>query len=80
MLPSVLQYSVTEVWSVPYEGTVVNGIMNAGHVNAGDAIFLGPDENGTHRNTRVASKLEKIIRKLAHFCYQEHSTETVGDK
>ena len=41
-----MQYSVTEVWSVPYVGTVVNGIMNAGHVKAGDAIFLGPDANG----------------------------------
>ncbi len=47
-----MQYSVTEVWSVPYVGTVVNGIMNAGHVNAGDAIFLGPDENGNYEGVQ----------------------------
>lgn len=55
-----LQYSVTEVWSVPYVGTVVNGIMNAGHVNAGDAIFLGPDENGKDRDLPDVSR-PKVI-------------------
>ncbi|KLO14595.1 GTP-binding protein 1 [Schizopora paradoxa] len=50
-----LEYSVTEVWSVPYVGTVVNGIMNAGHVNAGDAIFLGPDENGNWHTSAIKS-------------------------
>ncbi|KAG6880329.1 hypothetical protein C0992_011078 [Termitomyces sp. T32_za158] len=32
-----LEFSVTEVWSVPYVGTVVNGILNSGRAKTGDA-------------------------------------------
>ncbi|KAG1862563.1 P-loop containing nucleoside triphosphate hydrolase protein [Suillus subalutaceus] len=32
-----LEYSVTDVWSVPYVGTVVNGILNSGSVKTGDS-------------------------------------------
>jgi GTPase len=41
-----MQYSVTEVWSVPYTGVVVNGIINSGRVTAGDPILIGPDSVG----------------------------------
>ncbi|KAG6844560.1 hypothetical protein H0H87_005902 [Tephrocybe sp. NHM501043] len=41
-----LEFSVTEVWSVPYVGTVVNGIMNSGSAKIGDAVLLGPDSTG----------------------------------
>ncbi|KAL5528302.1 hypothetical protein ACEPAF_7438 [Sanghuangporus sanghuang] len=50
-----LEYSITEVWSVPYVGTVVNGILNAGHVKVGDAIYLGPDANGNWHTTAIKS-------------------------
>lgn len=49
------KYSITEVWSVPYVGTVVNGILNAGHVKAGDSIYIGPDSNGGWQATAVKS-------------------------
>ncbi|KAI0949411.1 hypothetical protein AcW1_009035 [Taiwanofungus camphoratus] len=50
-----LEYSVTEVWSVPYVGTVVDGILNSGAIKTGDAILLGPDSNGNFQSTAVKS-------------------------
>jgi GTPase len=49
------EYSVTEVWSVPYTGVVVNGIINAGTITAGDSIMIGPDSVGGWINTTVKS-------------------------
>lgn len=54
-----LEYSITEVWSVPYVGTVVNGIINAGSVKAGDAVLLGPDSNGNFQTTVIKSMQRK---------------------
>ncbi|KAF8070140.1 GTP-binding protein 1 [Lyophyllum atratum] len=54
-----LEFSVTEVWSVPYVGTVVNGIMNAGSVKTGDAVLLGPDSNGNYIPTVIKSMQRK---------------------
>ncbi|KAI0031724.1 P-loop containing nucleoside triphosphate hydrolase protein [Vararia minispora EC-137] len=54
-----LEFSVTEVWSVPYVGTVVNGIVNSGSVKTGDAILLGPDANGQYLPTVVKSMQRK---------------------
>ncbi|KAF5385788.1 hypothetical protein D9615_002552 [Tricholomella constricta] len=56
-----LEFSVTEVWSVPYVGTVVNGIMNAGSVKTGDAVLLGPDANGSY----IPTVIKSIQRKRA---------------
>ncbi|EGN99837.1 hypothetical protein SERLA73DRAFT_180069 [Serpula lacrymans var. lacrymans S7.3] len=54
-----LEYCVTEVWSVPYVGTVVNGIVNAGSIKTGEAVLLGPDPNGNYQNTIVRSMQRK---------------------
>ncbi|KAF7792398.1 hypothetical protein EIP86_003435 [Pleurotus ostreatoroseus] len=48
-----LEYCITEVWSVPYVGTVVDGIINAGRLKAGDAILFGPDSNGKFESTAI---------------------------
>lgn len=34
-----LQYSITEVWSVPFVGTVVNGIVSSGSIKAGETVM-----------------------------------------
>ncbi len=47
--------SIIETWSVPYVGTVVNGIINAGVIKAGETVLLGPDANGSYRVTAVKS-------------------------
>jgi GTPase len=46
---------VTEVWSVPYTGVVVNGIINSGTITAGDPVMIGPDSVGGWINTVVKS-------------------------
>jgi GTPase len=54
-----LEYSVTDVWSVPYVGTVVNGILNSGSVKTGDSVLFGPDSNGHFQSTLVRSMQRK---------------------
>ncbi|KAI0081229.1 P-loop containing nucleoside triphosphate hydrolase protein [Panus rudis PR-1116 ss-1] len=50
-----LEYCVTEVWSVPYVGTVVDGILNAGRIKTGDTVMIGPDSNGNFQSTMIKS-------------------------
>jgi GTPase len=50
---------VIEVWSVPYVGTVVNGILNSGKVRTGDPILFGPDSNGHFQQTVIRSMQRK---------------------
>lgn len=54
-----LEFSITEVWSVPYVGTVVNGIVNSGRVKTGDPVLFGPDSNGNYQTTVVKSMQRK---------------------
>ncbi|KAF5354728.1 hypothetical protein D9756_005278 [Leucocoprinus leucothites] len=54
-----LEISIIETWSVPYVGTVVNGIINAGVIKAGESVLLGPDANGNYRVTAVKSMHRK---------------------
>ncbi|KAG6874469.1 hypothetical protein C0995_010379 [Termitomyces sp. Mi166 len=54
-----LEFSVTEVWSVPYVGTVVNGILNSGKAKTGDAVLIGPDSNGNYIPTIIRSMQRK---------------------
>ncbi|TFY53643.1 hypothetical protein EVG20_g10023 [Dentipellis fragilis] len=54
-----LEYSITEVWSVPYVGTVVNGLLNSGTLKTGDAVLLGPDSNGHFIPSAVKSMQRK---------------------
>ncbi|PSR74611.1 hypothetical protein PHLCEN_2v9677 [Hermanssonia centrifuga] len=53
MADQPLEYCITEVWSVPYVGTVVDGIVNAGRIKAGDTILFGPDSNGKFESSAV---------------------------
>lgn len=50
---------MTEVWSVPYVGTVVNGILNSGRLKTSDSILFGPDSNGNFQQTVVRSMQRK---------------------
>ncbi|KAI0268718.1 GTP-binding protein 1 [Gloeopeniophorella convolvens] len=54
-----LEFSVTDVWSVPYVGTVVNGLLNAGTIKKGDAVLFGPDSNGGYAPTAVKTMQRK---------------------
>ena len=50
---------MTEVWSVPYVGTVVNGIVNNGRVKVGEPVFFGPDSNGNWTPTMIKDMQRK---------------------
>jgi hypothetical protein len=63
----VCQYSVTDIWSVPYVGTVVNGIVNGGSVKVGEAVLLGPDSNGNYQNTVIKSMQRKRSHRSSVF-------------
>ena len=58
-LGPVIKYFVTEAWSVPYVGTVVNGILNGGTLKTGDVVLIGPDANGNYQSTIVRSMQRK---------------------
>ncbi|KAF9792749.1 P-loop containing nucleoside triphosphate hydrolase protein [Thelephora terrestris] len=53
------EYSVTEVWSVPFVGTVVNGIVASGSIKAGETVLMGPDANGNYLQTSIKSMQKK---------------------
>ncbi|TFK86884.1 GTP-binding protein 1 [Polyporus arcularius HHB13444] len=57
-----LEYSITEVYSVPYVGTVVDGILNSGTVKTGDSVLFGPDSNGNFHGTVIKSIERKRAR------------------
>lgn len=50
-----LEYSISDVFSVPFVGTVVNGVINSGAVKTGDTVLLGPDSLGQFVSTSVKS-------------------------
>ena len=77
---SCVQYSVTEVWSVPYVGTVVNGIMNCGSVKAGEAVLLGPDSNGNYTSTVVKSMQRKRfdVFPICSACHADENEQSHG--
>lgn len=54
-----LEFSVTDVWSVPYVGTVVNGLLNCGTVKKGDPVLFGPDSNGGYSPTVIKTMQRK---------------------
>ncbi|CDO72535.1 hypothetical protein BN946_scf184983.g18 [Trametes cinnabarina] len=70
-----LEYSITEVYSVPYVGTVIDGIINSGSIRAGDAVLFGPDSNGNFHATTVKSIERK--RDVRKGMVLVHKTETL---
>ena len=52
---------ITDVFSVPFVGTVVSGVLTAGVVNVGDTLLLGPDSLGQFFPTAVRSIQRKRV-------------------
>lgn len=51
---------------MPYVGTVVDGILNSGVVNTGDAVLLGPDANGNYFGSVIKSIQRKRFIIIYH--------------
>jgi GTPase len=56
-----VEYQITDTFSVPGVGTVVNGTVISGIVHCGDTLLLGPDEHGKFVPTTVKSIQRKRI-------------------
>lgn len=50
-----VEYQITDTFSVPGVGTVVNGTIIGGVVHCGDTLLLGPDAQGNFTPTVVKS-------------------------
>ncbi|KAJ2801477.1 hypothetical protein H4R20_003655 [Coemansia guatemalensis] len=48
-----LRYDINEIFTVPFVGTVVSGVVSSGRVRLGDTVWLGPDFNGKFTTTTV---------------------------
>ncbi|WWC60821.1 uncharacterized protein I303_103397 [Kwoniella dejecticola CBS 10117] len=47
------EFQISDVFSVPFVGTVVSGVITSGTVQANDAVLLGPDSVGQFMPTAV---------------------------
>ncbi|GMK55122.1 hypothetical protein CspeluHIS016_0201780 [Cutaneotrichosporon spelunceum] len=57
-----LEFHISDVFSVPFVGTVVSGVVTAGVVRANDAVLLGPDSLGHFIPTAVKTIERKRAR------------------
>lgn len=56
-----LEFSISDIFSVPYAGTVVSGVILSGQVSVGDNVLLGPDSLGAFAATQVKSIQRKRV-------------------
>lgn len=56
-----VEMPISDVFSVPFVGTVVSGVLTAGVVRTGDALLLGPDSLGQFMPTAVRSIQRKRV-------------------
>nr|XP_019013801.1 GTP-binding protein 1 [Kwoniella pini CBS 10737]OCF52582.1 GTP-binding protein 1 [Kwoniella pini CBS 10737] len=47
------EFQISDVFSVPFVGTVVSGVITSGTIHANDAVLLGPDSVGQFMPTAV---------------------------
>ncbi|KAJ2609881.1 hypothetical protein H4S08_003861 [Coemansia sp. RSA 1365] len=52
-LEETLRYDINEIFTVPFVGTVVSGVVSSGCVKLGDTVWLGPDFHGKFTTTTV---------------------------
>ncbi|KAI5480556.1 GTP-binding protein 1, partial [Pseudohyphozyma bogoriensis] len=55
------EFSISDVFSVPFVGAVVSGVILAGKVAVGDTVVLGPDSLGGWMTTTVKSIQRKRV-------------------
>lgn len=57
-----LEFHISDVFSVPFVGTVVSGVVTAGVVKSNDQVLLGPDSLGHFIPTTVKTIERKRAR------------------
>ncbi|KAK2592542.1 hypothetical protein QQS21_009757 [Conoideocrella luteorostrata] len=56
------EFHVNDIFSVPFTGTVVSGIVKSGVIHEGDNVLIGPDSLGQFAPTAIRSIERKRIR------------------
>ena len=56
------EFHVNDIFSVPFAGTVVSGVVKAGVVHEGDSVVIGPDPFGQFATTAIRSIERRRIR------------------
>ncbi len=67
---SPLEYQINETYTVPVVGTVVSGVMLAGHVKVGDPVLLGPLPSGSFLTTQIRGIQRKRVSLTEAFAGQ----------
>ncbi|KAJ1962482.1 hypothetical protein GGI12_002627 [Dipsacomyces acuminosporus] len=55
------RFEISEIFTVPFVGTVVSGVVGRGKIKAGDTVWLGPDFSGHFTPTVVKSIQRKRV-------------------
>lgn len=53
VIDAPFEFQISDVFSVPFVGTVVSGVVTAGRVKPNDPVLLGPDSLGHFLPTTV---------------------------
>lgn len=56
------EFHVNDIFSVPFTGTVVSGIIKSGVIHEGDSVLIGPDSLGQFTPTAIRSIERKRLR------------------
>lgn len=56
------EFHINDIFSVPFTGTVVSGIIKSGVIHEGDDVLIGPDSLGHFTPTAIRSIERKRLR------------------
>ncbi|KAJ2757377.1 hypothetical protein GGI19_000096 [Coemansia pectinata] len=68
-----MQFDISEIFVVPFVGTIVSGVVASGTLKPGDPVWLGPDYNGHFLQTAVRTIQRKRVDAQAAYTGQSVS-------
>ncbi|KAJ2333021.1 hypothetical protein GGI00_002525, partial [Coemansia sp. RSA 2681] len=71
--PAKMQFDISEIFVVPFVGTIVSGVVASGTLKPGDPVWLGPDYNGHFLATAVRTIQRKRVDAQAAYTGQSVS-------
>ncbi|KAJ2742880.1 hypothetical protein GGI20_004157 [Coemansia sp. BCRC 34301] len=71
--PAKMQYDISEIFVVPFVGTIVSGVVVSGTLKPGDPVWLGPDYSGHFLATTIRTIQRKRVDVKAAYTGQSVS-------
>ncbi|KAJ2008821.1 hypothetical protein GGI04_000961 [Coemansia thaxteri] len=68
-----MQFDISEIFTVPFVGTIVSGVVASGTLRPGDPVWLGPDYNGHFMQTAIRTIQRKRVDVQAGYTGQSVS-------